>query len=593
MLEFFIVTVFIFIFVFLNSLTFIIGSFLTPEGSVFLGTVHWPADYFYYLSQFGQGRNSWFFSFDLFTLDFSQKTLVGWVNVFLGRIFYLLGVNHFLAYQISVVIFTVVFLCLSYLLIREIFPEDKMRRVVAFILFTVNNTISKVVYEGGKTSFSYYYYWFNQGEPFNRLTAVPHQMVGRSSLVLALLLAIWWWRKKKIQDKRYKIREGKKWMILTGLSLSGFVVASVNPVHWVLLGGILFIVSFTIICGFHLHSGSPPRLSGGAGRNFTSAFGSTKSVLRPTQSADKPAFFPFLRHPHLKLKCKLTKIFYRLFTPAFFFFLGGLPMAIYLKKLFSYPPFSQLAFWESTQSVKIGVLDFILGSGPIALLAIFGIFVFLRKKTLLRVLSVVFVILTIGLFFSPIPKMTSIVNVRFLPSVTFLFLACFAAEVIGVFTGRLKKRKSLVTVFVLIIFFLIVAPSYALQIKEKISRLDPNNSYFYLPKKAYETFLAARKVSSPEDNFLVIFPFEASFPGMMVRKGYWGHPLLTVDLAKKKELTGKFFYNGMTEEEMEKFLLLNKISFIIAYPWTAKIDKIGVEKVYDNGFLGVYEVLND
>ena len=120
-LEILLVVGIILVFVTLNSLPFIAGVLATPSGSVFLGTVHWPGDYFYYLSQFAQGRNNWFTSYDLYTNDFPQKTFVGWVNVFLGHIFSLMGVDHLAAYQLSIVIFTIAFLFVSYLLIREIY----------------------------------------------------------------------------------------------------------------------------------------------------------------------------------------------------------------------------------------------------------------------------------------------------------------------------------------------------------------------------------------------------------------------------------------------------------------------------------------
>ena len=94
-----IVAISILLSVILVSVNYLSGLLATPPNAVYLGTVHWPGDYFYYLSQFAQGRYSWFYSYDLYTGDFPFKTLVGWVNVFLGRIFFLVGLTIVLKYK--------------------------------------------------------------------------------------------------------------------------------------------------------------------------------------------------------------------------------------------------------------------------------------------------------------------------------------------------------------------------------------------------------------------------------------------------------------------------------------------------------------
>ncbi len=151
-MELIAVSAIIIFFVLLNSLTFIVGALNTPLNHVFLGTVHWPGDYFYYLSQFAQGKESWFKGFDLYTSDFTSQTYVGWVNIFLGHIFNFVGLNQFIAYQISIIIFCITFLGISYLLIREIFPEFRRMRIIAFLLFLFSFGIkaqSRLLVEAG------------------------------------------------------------------------------------------------------------------------------------------------------------------------------------------------------------------------------------------------------------------------------------------------------------------------------------------------------------------------------------------------------------------------------------------------------------
>src|SRR3989344_4080132 len=328
-----IVAISILLSVILVSVNYLSGLLATPPNAVYLGTVHWPGDYFYYLSQFAQGRYSWFYSYDLYTGDFPFKTLVGWVNVFLGRIFFLVGIDQFKAYQLCVIIFLSIFLLLSFLLIKEIFPgkllENRWKRPIAFILFVFSNAFPKIIYEGGKITFSYYDYWFNNGVFFNRLVAVPHQLIARGCISLILLLAIVWWNghiKQKIL------------IWLFGFAVVGFVLASTEPVQWAIVSAVLFIGSFIY-----------------------------------------PRFTPFR------------------FIPFIFFLIGGVSIAVYMKQLFLVPPYPQLRAWEVIQSLSLSLINFILANGPVMVLAIIGIFHFTKKSTVSKNTAIIFTLVTIVL----------------------------------------------------------------------------------------------------------------------------------------------------------------------------------------------------
>src|SRR3989339_1485513 len=81
------------------ELQYIVNKLLTPEGMFYLGTVHWPSDYFYYLSQFVQGKEHLLFSTMLFTPEKLRPVLVGWQNGLTGRLLMLTGLDVISAYQ--------------------------------------------------------------------------------------------------------------------------------------------------------------------------------------------------------------------------------------------------------------------------------------------------------------------------------------------------------------------------------------------------------------------------------------------------------------------------------------------------------------
>ena len=619
--EVLIVLLIIILFTFLSSLTYIAGKLHTPADHVFLGTVHWVGDYFYYLSQFAQGRQSWFSGYDLFTSDFPQETWVGWVNVFLGKVFYLLGINHLLAYQLSIVIFTAAFLAVSYLLIREIFPDtrpigqtgpikSKWKRIAAFILFAASNAFPKIAYEGGKWIVTYYDFWFNTGAVFNRLVGVPHQMVGRTAVSLSLLLALIWWRKR---DRK----------ILLILPIIGFILTSVEPVHWLLVGLALIItpifsyfISFINSATFF---GRPKESGAKKGRPSGSLLDFlTSGITGDPRLRGKP--FPHVCHSVRKstqtfqwesLNCENAPRAnnsidnYQLtinnitFLPTLFFFLGGLPMALYLKKMFSAPPYSQLAFWENSQQLHINFLDFILGNGPVAVLAIFGLIIWIKKllltkwptwSNLSKWLGVVFSIITIFLYFSPIPQWLGIVNVRFLPVTTTIFLSVFAAEFVFFLAERLGKRAKWAVISIISILMIITIPATIKQLQVKTAT-DPRNSFFYVNKDVIETYKQAEKLSNIKDTFLIIWPFNWSFPGISGRRVFHGHNLLTIDYDRKDKEVFEFFDGKWKKEEMEDYLHNNSINYILTYNWLESVKSLAnIEKVFEKGTMAIYKV---
>lgn len=265
-------------------------------------------------------------------------------------------------------------------------------------------------------------------------------------------------------------------------------------------------------------------------------------------------------------------------------------MALYLKSLFAKPPYLQLANWEMTQQMQVSLWQFILGNGPVMVLAILGVPFFCRKLNLAKMLALLFTFITLGVYFSPIPKLISIVNVRFLPATTTLFLACFAAEAIFQLTQRFGKKQNLAAAFTLGIIVLIIVPTYFLQIKKRLA-VDTINSYFYISQKVYAAYNFAEKTSVPPDTFLVIWPFNWSFPAVTGRRVFEGHNLLTIDYEKKEKETREFFFGNMEKREMQELLTREKIDYIMTYPWTRNIDELEmVEKIYDSGYLAVYKV---
>ncbi len=205
-----------------NIVPSLVGFFSAPEGFVFLGTVHHPADYFYYVSQFAQHHRGLFVA-NLYTTESVPPNFVGWINVLLGTVFSALGISPTPAYHISLVLLTVGVLISAYLLGKRVLNSPRAA-LLGLFLFTLFHAFP-VLREGVS---SYADYWNNYAVPRVRLGGVPHQLAAAfASFVLVTVLfdllrsTKGMWRKTAI-----------------GMVASG-IVGSLQPVLWLLIAGVM------------------------------------------------------------------------------------------------------------------------------------------------------------------------------------------------------------------------------------------------------------------------------------------------------------------------------------------------------------------
>ncbi len=527
--------------VFANSLPYFSGLLTTTQDSIFLGTVHHPFDYFYYLSQFAQGRERWFTAYDLYTGDSPLPTPIGWVNVLLGRLFFLLGIPHTAAYQLSVAVLMLTLLVLVQLLLKQVFATGKYRqpkRLLALALFIFNTSLPLLARVNGKLQLIPADYWNNFAVPSVRFDAVPHHFVISIAIVVALLLAGWW---RQWHTKNWKVAI----LIIFGLSLTGLVLGSLQPVQLVLVALTLF------LSGFILNLLTRPR--------------------------------------------RLTPLFNLL--PSLILFMGGLPPMVYLQNLFTQLPYSQLASWETGQQLNLSFTSFLLATGPVALLGGIGLIFWLRparqtdgQPGLPRIILGVYALLSLGLFFSRLAGIFQLTNVRLLSPLTILALSCGSSELFfKLFALGHRRSQILLTVF----FALLVSALIPVHWQQTAKRLhfDPTNAYYYLSQPAYEALTYAQKISQPQEVFLVIWPYNISFAGITGRREFNGHPLLTINASIKDQEALAFFSGKLPLTAMDNFLREKGIAFVIAYPWTfAERLPRTLTKVYENSTLTIYSV---
>jgi len=277
------------------------------------------------------------------------------------------------------------------------------------------------------------------------------------------------------------------------------------------------------------------------------------------------------------------------------FFLGGVFVVFYLKELFLFPPFIELARWESAQMVSKSLLDFMLSSGPLVILSSGGIGFYLIR--LLRIIKekrnvphdfpiFIFLLISTALFFSPLPEWGKISPVRFLPATLPLFWAYFSVRL---FSSLKIKKIILMCIFILTLAVMMFPLGVQIQ---KANEVDTHNLVYYIPQKAMDLYTHVAKESKETDDvFLVYWPFNNSFPAYTGRREYQGHPLLTTDSESKEKKLFEFFDGKMSETQAISFLKNNTITDIIGYSGNSVLQRASyLTKVEDNGYLSWYRV---
>lgn len=514
----------IILFTVLNISSFIIALTKTPEYTVFVGTVHYAIDYFYYLSYIIQGKTHWFLGSSLYSGETTKLDFHNWVYVLFGHMFPLFP--PYITYQIMVVVGSILFLVVSYWLCRILIPTKRWAATLTWVLFLVSNAFPRIYNEAGQWILSYYYPWNNFGHPFIRLTNVPHHLYIQALLMGILLATILWWKQKK-----------KSLVLAVILVIQGFLLASMQPVQWALVTGVI-------------------GLTTGA----------------------------------LALKAKRLSFLKAGALPVILLGISGLIPALYLKTLVSIPPLSLAAAWEASQQTYISLYHFIRLHGPLSAIAIIGIPLLLLRKTEETFLFGIFTLLSVGLFFSPIPARFGILNIRILSGIPVLMFAWASVECILIVVNRLQGNKKAASWLLGFSIIAITLPVTWQQLSERTTLIThPEDTQIYIPLGAMMAFDEAQRLSTPDDVFLVLAPFYTVFPGLTGRRVYVANDLATIDFQRKQKLGSDFYNNRMTDDEKRAFLTTERISYIVAYAW-GPVKSPMITEAYKNDYMILYKV---
>jgi hypothetical protein len=487
-----------------NIFHVIIGLAKTPAGFTYMATGHYYLDYFQYLQHIAIGIGGRWMPMNYFTTDISPVDWRFFPYILLGKIAWIFHLSPMVAYWISVFFLTIFTLIGFYFIINLMLNKE------AFYLKMIAFLIA--VFSG-----PVYQIFINNGQ----LTLNPYdfwygpasfirrfEVVPYHALGLVLLLLI-------------VIVISKIWKTIPDLSnkrmlIKGFWVAT------------LLVVLMTF---------SPLALAS----------------LIPALLIVSVIYF-------IKFKKIRIKIF--LFNTVILIFI--VPVAFILRRSAGYGGWSLEVNWI----VHTTWWFVLLNLGPIILFFPFGLADYLKENNFPRQILLIFILVSYGLFLSPIAYYLGIHNLRFFSSINYICYGVLGVLGIKKVSSLFKKYSKAVIILIssLLILYSCFLTFYSLN--KRATGLDPTvpeTIWTYLPSPIIEGLQSL--YNYPQTNVLA-GPYAEI--GMLVpifsyRRVYVGHPspILMPDIEKKRA-TAYLFYSGiMTDEEASRFIKTNRIGFVI------------------------------
>lgn len=516
----------------LNSISFFAGLFNQPQGSIYLGTVHYWEDYFFYLNHFFQGANGAWLTANRFTSETTEPTIIYWTNILMGKIGSIIGLSPILTYNVFLLILAFLMLLLMGAILLRHFRYQAVPAASAFIFATLASSLqNRVTSSEGVRIFWPYQIWKTPHFAFDRLGGAPHQII-QSILFFILSVTIFWdIKNQKIKHLHYIIP-----------SSAGILLATINPAAAAAIyASALVTVLIIKISNRNLAPTIIPKL-------FISGFFTGLTCI-------------YMLHlmniqPHIQ-----TKIWEAVNQNATTW------------------PFLAASIGPIIIFILFGLL-----SGN------------LQKLNPLEIFGLILFTGAYFMFMSPIPAKVGIGNMRFLFPATYIFLGIWAVHGLDFVSAKARELtgigKKTAYIGLLGLFILLSLPTNVWELSQRWPK--SNSILLYLPEDIYQGFLFL-KDQKPPDLVALGNPashMDSLIPPLSGHTSYSGHMLHTINHPLKQQTAMAFYSGGLPDPE--KFLQDNHITYVIftGYDGTRAEFTTGkkyLSVIYENPGITVYK----
>lgn len=484
--------------------------FKRPPNTMYIGITHWYEDYFYYLSQLKQGAmGNWLVS-NKFTTEPVPPSLNWFVNLFIGKIGHLVGLEPWQTFAVSAFSFSIIYLFLMYWVIKKLFPHSAFMRLSALTIAIVSNGFYKVDMTGAAVKIIPYEYFYNYTSAFNRLGGVPHLILQNIASLVGLVVfsdVI----KAIISNKIFHFRRIIAPVLLcSGLMALLFII---NPIYVFVDGLVMGITAL----GYGIVS------------------------------------------KKIKTIARFISIVAIMLIPLMLLVVIQLP-------IFRHPFYQYFRQWEASIP-PTSISNFIIATGAIAMLIPLGLKRYWQQKEPLRVIGLIYIFFQIILYFSPIPKILNIPSFRILQPPAYVFMAAIAVEgllsLAQFITWIVRSRYTNIIFFLLLFLFVAIQiPVIAKTINERAHDVILDSPINYFDKDLYQALTFLEK---QQRNKAVVATgnLELFVPVISGHTVYAGHRSLTLSYEQKTAEIFNLYTLHYSSDQARTFFSANNIGYML------------------------------
>jgi len=238
-----------------------------------------------------------------------------------------------------------------------------------------------------------------------------------------------------------------------------------------------------------------------------------------------------------------------------------LPFYLWYQKAFADPFFEFMRTWE-TSIPQTSIHTFLLSTGIITVLVLWGIPKYLRNATQLKRIGIIYALLPIALYYSPLPHILKLPSFRFFQPPAYIFFAAITIEGFRMIRTVRGQKNNIVVGILTGLFILIQVPVFYRDILDKLGHYYLDSTINYVDIDVYRG-LEALKNKSHNVNALATNNLELLVPVISGLTVYSGHLTLTLHYEQKVTEVYNFYTGKMSQQEALAFLTRAHIGYIL------------------------------
>lgn len=541
----------------LNLTPLILGYLHAPEGRSFALIHNNTQDFFFYQALMNEGANGSFLTYDPYTTESHQPSIIFSYFLWLGKLSKLLGLPYAITYHLLRIFLSLLFLFFIFYFLSSIkVPYPRL----TFLFFLFAAPFMHTINDNGKLLTVPFMHWWNGIDPIRRAVFLPHHMAGGLLFIISIILIF---KFINAPTRSHLVR-----LIFISATMAFVHTPSLLILLIVLPLSILIYTSFAIFYLTHLpgvHTAAWKVLRSGSFQvKFVEIikdyFQNAKLVINPNWIIGLLAYW----------------------------FIGLLFLIFMVSQTKSGFPWSQYIDWERNLQFPLDK-ELIGALGILFPFSLAGIISALKSKKFEYIFIACW--LVVPLLLIPFAKLLNLSNIRLIQGIPYLPLAILA--VLGIksiieFVNTLilktgdpshplrvnalapsfrgGRTRKLILFAITSIFFIFTYPTLQWSLQDQIREYWPIYGNVYLDNRLNNAFDFINNNFPAKTITLSTFYSGNYLPAYTHTVSLIGHFGYTYNEEEKEKKVQKFFKNEMTTEESKNFLSGNKITLIFQGP---------------------------